>query len=125
MTLYCGIDLHSNNSVVTVLDEQDHAVYEKRLPNDLETIMNASPGSSGNTESPSYLAPHIDFTRSKKACWFSSSAGAGFASCASTETGLIISASAITEENRLGIRFEFNGLLLGFLRFTLIILQNL
>ncbi len=23
MTLYCGIDLHSNNSVVAVLDEQD------------------------------------------------------------------------------------------------------
>ena len=38
MTLYCGIDLHSNNSVVAVLDEQDRTVYEKRLPNDLETI---------------------------------------------------------------------------------------
>ena len=31
MTLYCGIDLHSNNSVVAVLDEQDRTVYEKRL----------------------------------------------------------------------------------------------
>ena len=41
MTLYCGIDLHSNNSVVAVLDEQDRAVYEKRLPNDLETITEA------------------------------------------------------------------------------------
>jgi hypothetical protein len=39
MTLYCGIDLHSNNSVVAVLDEQDRTVYEKRLPNDLETII--------------------------------------------------------------------------------------
>ncbi len=38
MTLYCGIDLHANNSVVAVLDEQDQTVYEKRLPNDLETI---------------------------------------------------------------------------------------
>ncbi len=38
MTLYCGIDLHSNNSVVAVLDEQDRTVYEKRLANDLETI---------------------------------------------------------------------------------------
>ena len=38
MTLYCGIDLHSNNSVVAVLDEQDRTVYEKRLPNDLEMI---------------------------------------------------------------------------------------
>jgi transposase len=39
MTLYCGIDLHSNNGVVAVLDEQDRTVYEKRLPNDLETII--------------------------------------------------------------------------------------
>ena len=41
MTLYCGIDLHANNSVVAVLDEQDQTVYEKRLPNDLETITEA------------------------------------------------------------------------------------
>src|SRR5210317_1609129 len=38
MTLYCGIDLHGNNSVVAVLDEGDQTVYEKRLPNDLTTI---------------------------------------------------------------------------------------
>ncbi len=36
---YCGIDLHSNNSVVSVLDEQDHVVAEKRLPNDLFKII--------------------------------------------------------------------------------------
>ena len=41
MTLYCGIDLHSNNSVVAVLDEQDRTVYEKRLPNDIATITEA------------------------------------------------------------------------------------
>jgi hypothetical protein len=28
MTLYCGIDLHSNNSVVAVLDEQERPVHE-------------------------------------------------------------------------------------------------
>jgi len=39
MTLYCGIDLHANNSVVAVLDEQDRTIYEKRLPNDLQTIL--------------------------------------------------------------------------------------
>jgi transposase len=38
MTLYCGIDLHANNSVVAVLDEGDRTVYEKRLPNDLAMI---------------------------------------------------------------------------------------
>jgi len=36
MTLYCGIDLHSNNSVVAVLDEQDRTVYEKRLPKKIQ-----------------------------------------------------------------------------------------
>jgi transposase len=35
---YCGIDLHSNNSVVVVSDEQDRIVFHKRLPNDLEQI---------------------------------------------------------------------------------------
>lgn len=38
MKLYSGIDLHSNNSVVTVLDEEDRVVAEKRLANDLELI---------------------------------------------------------------------------------------
>jgi hypothetical protein len=36
---YCGIDLHSINSVVSVIDEEDHVVAEKRLPNDLEKII--------------------------------------------------------------------------------------
>jgi len=36
---YSGIDLHSNNSVVTVTDESDRVVAEKRLPNDLEKIL--------------------------------------------------------------------------------------
>ena len=39
MKLYAGIDLHSNNSVVSVIDEQDRVVAEKRLPNDLERIV--------------------------------------------------------------------------------------
>jgi hypothetical protein len=32
MELYAGIDLHSNNSVVTVLDEHDRTMFAKRLP---------------------------------------------------------------------------------------------
>src|SRR5260370_28905890 len=35
---YCGIDLHSNNSVVLVSDEEDRIVLQKRLPNDLRQI---------------------------------------------------------------------------------------
>jgi transposase len=38
---YCGIDLHSNNSVVVVSDEEDRVVFHKRLPNDLEQIRGA------------------------------------------------------------------------------------
>ena len=38
MRLYGGIDLHSNNSVVVLLDEEDQVVYEKRLPNDLSYL---------------------------------------------------------------------------------------
>jgi transposase len=38
MKLYGGIDLHSNNNVVVLSDEQDRVVYEKRLPNDLPLI---------------------------------------------------------------------------------------
>ena len=39
MKLYCGIDLHSNNCVVVVLDEADKVVYQKRLGNDLALIL--------------------------------------------------------------------------------------
>jgi len=39
MKLYAGIDLHSNNSVIAVIDEQDRVVFQKRLPNELERIL--------------------------------------------------------------------------------------
>src|SRR6266545_2707070 len=39
MQLYGGIDLHANNSVVVLLDEQDRVVYQKRFPNQLEQIL--------------------------------------------------------------------------------------
>jgi transposase len=41
MALYCGIDLHSNNSVVAVMDEQDKPIFERRLPNELPAIIAA------------------------------------------------------------------------------------
>lgn len=41
MELYAGIDLHCNNSVVSVLDEHDRTVFAKRLPNDLAAIIEA------------------------------------------------------------------------------------
>ena len=39
MKLYGGIDLHSNNSVIALLEEEDKVVYRRRLPNDLEPIL--------------------------------------------------------------------------------------
>src|ERR671934_1657265 len=39
MPLYGGIDLHANNSVVVLLNEQDQVIYEKRLPNHLPAIL--------------------------------------------------------------------------------------
>lgn len=35
MTLYCGIDLHSTNQLVVVIDEADRRLVERRLPNEL------------------------------------------------------------------------------------------
>jgi transposase len=39
MTLYGGIDLHANNSVVVLLNEQDQVMYQQRLANYLPTIL--------------------------------------------------------------------------------------
>jgi transposase len=44
---YCGIDLHSNNSVVVVTDETDKVLLSRRCPNDLAKIL-------------ALLAPHRD-----------------------------------------------------------------
>ena len=41
MALYCGIDLHSNNHVVVVIDEANRRVYERRLGNDLALTLGA------------------------------------------------------------------------------------
>jgi len=40
MKLYAAIDLHSNNSVLVILDERDRVMYERRLPNELPAILN-------------------------------------------------------------------------------------
>ncbi len=41
MRLYAAIDLHSNNSVLVILDENDKVVHERRHPNDLPAILAA------------------------------------------------------------------------------------
>lgn len=39
MKLYAGIDLHSTNSYVVLLNELGELKYKKRLPNDMDTIL--------------------------------------------------------------------------------------
>ena len=39
MSLYAGIDLHSNNSVLAVIDEPDRVLRQRRLPNELPAIL--------------------------------------------------------------------------------------
>lgn len=45
MKLYAAIDLHSNNNVLVIIDENDRVVFEKKLPNELATVL-------------AYLAPY-------------------------------------------------------------------
>jgi transposase len=41
MTLYCAIDLHSNNNVPVVIDDSDKVLFQKRLSNRLPDILTA------------------------------------------------------------------------------------
>jgi len=38
MQLYAGIDLHSSNNYIGIINEQDERVYRKRLPDDIGKI---------------------------------------------------------------------------------------
>jgi len=41
MKNYCGIDLHSNNNVMVVIDEKDKILLERKLSNNLGTVLDA------------------------------------------------------------------------------------
>jgi transposase len=41
MRLYTGIDLHSSNSYLAIIDETGKRVFKKKLPNDPEQILSA------------------------------------------------------------------------------------
>lgn len=41
MSLYAAIDLHSNNGVLSIIDDADRVQFERRLPNDLESVLAA------------------------------------------------------------------------------------
>ncbi len=40
MKLYAGINLHSNNSFISIIDEIGKQIYRKRVQNDLMIIIN-------------------------------------------------------------------------------------
>ena len=41
MKTYAGIDLHSSNNYLGIIDQRDQRLFDGRLPNDLERILNA------------------------------------------------------------------------------------
>ena len=40
MSYYVGIDLHSNNNFVGIIDEKDCRILSKKLPNELGIVLN-------------------------------------------------------------------------------------
>jgi len=40
-SLFCGVDLHSNNGLYVITDEQDKLLLKKRLPNELPVVLEA------------------------------------------------------------------------------------
>ena len=40
-TLYCGIDLHGNNGMYVITDQEDRPQFKKRLPNVLSVVLRA------------------------------------------------------------------------------------
>lgn len=41
MKLYAGVDLHSNNNYLGVINDKEKAIFKKKLPNDLDEIVSA------------------------------------------------------------------------------------
>ena len=39
MSLYAGIDLHSNNNYIGILDDANRRIYQKKLSNDMDSIL--------------------------------------------------------------------------------------
>jgi transposase len=51
MKLYAGIDLHSSNNYIGVINENDERLYQKRLPNQLDHVLEALNPFKKNLES--------------------------------------------------------------------------
>lgn len=60
MKLYGGIDLHSNNSLVALLDKEERLVYRKRLANDDDLRATVSCGDLPPSSHPQHLLQIVD-----------------------------------------------------------------
>jgi len=50
MRLYAGIDLHSNNNFIGIINEEDQRIFQKRLPNKIETVLQSLEPFRGSLE---------------------------------------------------------------------------
>ena len=48
MELYAGLDLHSRNTYIGIMDKAFSRVFKKRVPNHLEQILQTLPFSGSN-----------------------------------------------------------------------------
>ena len=39
MKLYAGLDLHSRNTYIGILDKENKRIFKKRVPNEIEQIL--------------------------------------------------------------------------------------
>jgi len=75
MSLYCGIDLHSNNQVIVVIDDNDKRLLERRVPYEIGDYLELVDGSGRAVIEgkrgyiPEYLPPILD--RLKVCPWLS------------------------------------------------------
>ena len=54
MAVYAGIDLHSTNSYVAMVDEGGKKVYKKKVPNDGSVILAGARAIPGRAQRGSY-----------------------------------------------------------------------
>ena len=56
MKLYSGIDLHSNNSVIVVINENDKVLYERRHANRAQDILEVFEGGKRGKKGPGLIS---------------------------------------------------------------------
>ena len=39
MTVYVGVDLHSNNNYVGIINQTNEVLFKKKMPNDLNKVL--------------------------------------------------------------------------------------